>query len=267
MAELTRITIYPIKALDGLDVAEATILPGGSLAGDREFALFDEQGKFVNGKRNAKVHQVRSRVNLTERTIQIQQQDTTTLQTFHLDRDRAALTAWLSQHFGFPLQLRQNLHTGFPDDTASPGPTAISLGTYETIATWFPDLGLESIRLRFRANLEISGVPPFWEDRLFTATDEGVSFQIGSVQLVGINPCQRCIVPARDPLTGEAMPQFQKQFISKRKQTLPSWVAVERFNHFYRLSINTRILESEAGKQLRVGDRVVVKESEVMSNE
>ena len=260
MAELTKITIYPIKALDGLDVAEATILPGGALAGDREFALFDERGKFVNGKRNVQVHRLRSRFNLAERTLQLQQQDTTTSQTFHLDREQAALTAWLSQYFGFPVQLRQNLHTGFPDDTDSPGPTAISLGTYETVATWFADLSLASIRRRFRANLEISGVPPFWEDRLFAATDEGVPFQIGSVQLVGMNPCQRCIVPARDPFTGEAIPQFQKQFITKRKQTLPSWAAAEQFNHFYRLSINTQIPASEAGKQFRVGDRVVVNE-------
>ncbi len=260
MAELTRITIYPIKALDGVDVDAATILAGGALTGDREFALVDEQGKFVNGKRNARVHRLRSRIDPIARLLQFQPQDTTAIQSFHLDRDRAALATWLSQYFGFPIQLHQNLHTGFPDDTASPGPTAISLSTYETIATWFPGLSLDSIRRRFRTNLEISGVPPFWEDRLFEATDRGVQFQIGSVQLVGINPCQRCVVPTRDPLTGEATPRFQKQFVAKRKQTLPPWAATGPFNHFYRLSVNTRIPESEVGKQLRVGDRVTVNE-------
>jgi uncharacterized protein YcbX len=56
MPYLAGIFIYPIKSLDRIAVTQATILKSGALKHDREFALFDEQGRFVNGKRNAKVH-------------------------------------------------------------------------------------------------------------------------------------------------------------------------------------------------------------------
>jgi hypothetical protein len=107
--------------------------------------------------------------------------------------------------------------------------------------------------------LEIGGVPAFWEDRLFEREDRLVRFQIGDVSFLGVNPCQRCIVPTRDALTGESYSDFQKIFIAKRKETLPSWVDRSRFNHFYRLSVNTQIPPSEAGKVLQIGDRIKVK--------
>ena len=78
-------------------------------------------------------------------------------------------------------------------------------------------------------------------------------FRVGDVQMEGINPCQRCVVPTRDPETGEVDDRFQKIFIQKRQATLPEWVERSRFNHFYRLAVNTRIPTSEAGKLLALG--------------
>ncbi|MCI0527581.1 MAG: MOSC N-terminal beta barrel domain-containing protein, partial [Nitrospira sp.] len=72
MPLLDRITIYPIKSLDGVTVTEAKILPSGALEYDREFAIFSEQGNFVNGKRNEKVHLLRSLFDAKSRTITLQ---------------------------------------------------------------------------------------------------------------------------------------------------------------------------------------------------
>jgi uncharacterized protein len=80
-------------------------------------------------------------------------------------------------------------------------------------------------------------------------------FTIGSVQFEGINPCQRCIVPTRDALTADPTPQFQKTFLAERAASLPIGVNRDRFNHFYRLAVNTRIPPSEAGKQLHLAER------------
>jgi uncharacterized protein YcbX len=63
-------------------------------------------------------------------------------------------------------------------------------------------------------------------------------------------------VPSRHPETGEMIHGFQKTFSEKRKATLPAWVKTTRFNHFYRLSINTRVSSSETGKYLHLGDEV-----------
>jgi hypothetical protein len=263
---LIGIYIYPIKSLDGIAVTQANVLLSGALESDREFAIFDEKGNFVNGKRNAKVHLLRSRFAPNLKTLSLQIQDTEQKFVFHLDEERTALEAWLSDYFGFPVKLLQNCVSGFPDDTNALGPTVISTATIETAASWYPGISVDEMRIRLRANLEIGGVPPFWEEKLFTLAGSSVRFQIGEVIFEGINPCQRCVVPIRDPFTAEAYPNFQKTFVAKRKQTLPSWVESSRFNHFYRLSVNTRVPASEAGKILHQGDEVKILEVSRLSN-
>ncbi|WP_239651545.1 MOSC domain-containing protein [Neosynechococcus sphagnicola] len=231
---------------------------GGALQHDREFALVDGAGQVVNAKRTAKMQLLRSTVDLAARTVSLRLPSHQSWESFHWDRDRPGLETWFSDYFGFPVHLVQNLEIGFPDDTDAPGPTVISTATLAAIADWFPDLSLEQLRLRFRANLEISGVPAFWEDQLFTEVGNTVQFAVGTVHFVGVNPCQRCVVPTRDPVTGKAYPGFQKTFVARRQLTLPPWVNESRFNHFFRLSVNTRIPGSEVGKVVRVGDRVTL---------
>ena len=51
MKTIERITVYPIKSLDGINVDKVEITQGGSLRYDREFALVDGDGKFINGKK------------------------------------------------------------------------------------------------------------------------------------------------------------------------------------------------------------------------
>lgn len=257
MPYLAKILIYPVKSLDGVEVTEATVLPGGALRHDREFALFDQQGRVVNGKRTAKIHALRSTYDLVARTItlRIQESDRPAV-TFHLDSDRSELEAWFSDFLGYAVTLQQNLQMGFPDDTEASGPTVVSVATLETIASWFPELSLEDVRRRFRTNLEIADTPPFWEDQLFGEAGVQIPFQIGTVNFLGNNPCQRCVVITRDPLTGEPYPNFQKQFVSQRQATLPAWTTPSRFNHFYRLTLNTIVPASEAGKCLHIGDVV-----------
>jgi uncharacterized protein YcbX len=53
---LGRILIFPIKSLDGIQLDEVTITKGGILENDRIYAIFDEEGRVVNGKRTALVH-------------------------------------------------------------------------------------------------------------------------------------------------------------------------------------------------------------------
>lgn len=256
MVHLSKILLYPIKSLDGVAVTQATVLSGGALQGDREFAIFDADHQRVNGKRNARIHRLRSQFNLPQRLVQLSIQGEPETVSFHLDQQRPALEAWLSDFFEQPVHLKQNLETGFPDDPESTGPTFVSVASLETVASWYPDLGIEAIRRRFRTNLELDAAPAFWEDHLFGEPEVPQPFQVGDVQFLGINPCQRCPVPTRDPDTGEAYPGFQKTFVALRRETLPEGVLRSRFNHFYRLTVNTRIPASEVGKVLRVGDTV-----------
>ncbi|OLP17007.1 MOSC domain-containing protein [Leptolyngbya sp. 'hensonii'] len=258
MAHVSRLFIYPIKALDRVEVDRVTVLKSGALKHDREFALFDASGHFVNGKRHDRVHALRSRFDLETRCVIVSAPSFAQAATFQIDREQDALATWMGEYFGFPVQIRQNLEQGFPDDTDSPGPTLISTATLATIANWYPNLEETEVRLRFRANIEIGDVPAFWEDQLFAAVNQTVAFQIGAVRFLGINPCQRCVVVTRNSQTGEADPSFQKIFAARRRETLPPWVDRSRFNHFYRLAINTRLPESEAGKTIALGDEIKI---------
>lgn len=257
MPHIAGISIFPIKSLDGVSVTGATVRESGALKHDREFAIFDQKGNFVNGKRNAKVHLLRSHFESEFKILTLQIQETEQKFVFHLDEERTALEVWLSNYFGFPVKV-QNSITGFPDDTNASGPTIISTATLETVASWYRGVSVDDMRSRMRANIEIGGVPSFWEDQLFAGASSSVRFEIGEVIFEGINPCQRCVVPTRDAITAQAYPNFQKIFVTKRKETLPDWVESSRFNHFFRLSVNTKVAASEAGKVLRQGDEIKI---------
>jgi len=250
---LARIVIYPIKSLDGLVLNEARILESGALEHDRQFALADEKGEFTNGKRTPRIHLLRSRFDLASRTLAISSGETS--HSFRIDADRPALEAWLSQFFGTSVRLVENAAAGFPDDTVSPGPTVISRATLDEVTNWFEGISLDETRRRFRANLEIDGVEPFWEDRLYSEEGGAVRFRIGQVLLEGTNPCARCVVPTRSSETGERYEAFAAIFEERRYETLPYWATRSRFDHFYRLAVNTRPVAGSAG-DIRVGDAV-----------
>lgn len=256
MPRIARLRLYPIKSLDPVEVSQVTITAGGSLQHDRAFRLVDDQGRVINGKRTAQVHRIRAKFSADCQQLILSSDQDPNPTLFDLNQDRSALQDWFSAYFGMRVYCQENREIGFPDDLTSPGPTVISVATLQTTAAWFPDLCVDQMRGRLRMNLELEQVPAFWEDTLFGDPADRVRFLIGSVELYGINPCARCIVPTRDPFTGEQLKGFQRDFISQRRQTLPPEVDRSRFDHFYRLGLNTRIPPSQAHKMIRVGDPV-----------
>lgn len=254
---LDKIIIFPIKSLDGLCLDEVRLTAGGILENDRVRAIFDAAGRVVNGKRTARVHDLRCEFDAAIKEVRLGHNAESARVQFSLD-EPAPLARWLGEFFGFAVELRRDDLRGFPDDHAAFGPTIVSEASLRAIQSWFPELTLESLRRRFRANLELGGCEPFGEDRLFGAPDELKPFPIGQVNLLGHNPCQRCVVPTRDPDGGQAVTDFQKKFMEQRKKSLPPWANAQRFNHFYRFAINTSIPPGEAGKILRVGDVVLI---------
>jgi uncharacterized protein len=249
---LCRIQIFPIKSLEGLALEEARITSGGILENDRIYAIMDHDGKVVNGKRTAQVHQLRCAFDPAIKEVRLWPNGGSPTQ-FHLD-DPAPVSKWLGDFLGFPVTLQHKAEKGFPDDRDAFGPTITSEGSLLAIRQWYPALAVESIRRRFRTNLELGGGPAFCEDQLFGAPGELKPFQIGAVKFLGHNPCQRCVVPTRDAESGEPIAGFQKTFMQLRKENLPEWADARRFNHFYRFAVNTSIPPSETGKLLRLGD-------------
>lgn len=107
---LEKITIYPIKSLDGAIVNSAQISTGGALMFDRRWAIVDGDGKVVNAKRTAKIHQLRSQFDLDAKSIDIcGPSDDIVNHSFCLCTELPALAKWLSEFFEFPANLIENI--------------------------------------------------------------------------------------------------------------------------------------------------------------
>ncbi|BCM87689.1 2Fe-2S iron-sulfur cluster-binding protein [Methylobacterium indicum] len=261
---ISRILIFPIKSLDGAEVSRAHVLASGALADDRRWALFDDRGRVVSGKTHAAIHVIRSRYDLDARSVTLHVGGRVGLPetTFALDGDPGPMEAWLSDALGFTVHLRADHATGYPDDTHSPGPTVISVATIAEIGRWF-GLRIEQVRARLRTNVEVGGVPAFWEDRLFGEAGEAVAFRLGAVEFLGINPCQRCVVPARNPDTGRPDSDFALRFAELRRRTRPAWSDPTRFNHFFRVAVNTRLGSLRGADSFAVGDAVTSRDAAI----
>lgn len=189
MPTLDRITIYPVKSLDGLDVAEARVLPAGGLEHDRRWQLVDMDGRVVNAKRMPLFHAIRAEFDLGG----VGGVPASAGHRIHLAIDPAAVAAraipgierlasllpdsfplvpgpngpcgWLSEGLGVGVLLLERAEGGFPDDRDASGPTLISTATLEAVADWFR-IDVAECRRRFRANLEVGDCDAFWEDAL-----------------------------------------------------------------------------------------------------
>ncbi|MBI1902004.1 MAG: MOSC N-terminal beta barrel domain-containing protein [Planctomycetia bacterium] len=257
---LARVLIYPVKSLDAVEVSSARVLPSGGLELDRRWAICDESGQFVNGKRTPAVHGIRAAFDLARRSVKLSAGGLTLPDRQVADAelsldDVAGLERWFSDTFGFNVRVLENPITGMPDDLDAPGPTIISAATLREVAGWF-GLDAEETCRRFRPNLVVGGVEPFFEDRLYGPPGVGVEFRIGEVVFEGSNPCARCIVPTRHPETGQVQHEFSKTFRRRREETLPAWADRRRFDHFYRLAVNTRLSPRNRGTMIRVDDEV-----------
>ena len=248
--------MYPVKGLDGVDVDGVRVLDGGTLERDREFALFDADGDVVNGKRTDRVHDLATGFDTESGTLRVETPDGT-VRRFDLDGEPARAAEWFGDFFDADLTLRRDGSLGFVDRREM-GPSVVSAATLEAVASWFDGMTVESARRRLRANVEVSGVPAFWEDRF--VGDGASAFEIGGVRVEGVTPCGRCVVPERDPDTGEPTPEFRERFVRRREATFPEWADEDAFDHYYTLMTIARIPERDRGKALRVGDEVTVRE-------
>lgn len=254
MARLEQLTVYPVKGLDGIDLETASVLDGGTIAGDREFALFDANGDVVNGKRTEQVHRLETDYDPETSTLTVEPPDGT-MHRFELGDDPGPAEAWFSGYFDEDLSLERDASLGFVD-RRDMGPSVISTATIRTVASWFDELTVDGVRRRLRANVEVAGVEPFWEDRF---VGEGApTFVIGGVRFEGVTPCGRCIVPQRDPDTGAQNDSFRARFVRNREKSFPSWADADAFDHCYTVMILTRVPATDRGRTLRVDDPIEI---------
>jgi uncharacterized protein len=134
---LSRIIVYPIKALDGVTVREARITSGGILENDRTYAILDERGAYINGKRTARVQRIRAEFDDDFEEVVFWESGDSARYRF-VFREPALLNRWLSDFLGLPVKLTFEPKSGFPDDRVGYGPTVVSEASLEKVTSWFP---------------------------------------------------------------------------------------------------------------------------------
>ena len=219
---LDRITVYPVKSLDGVAVTEARLLPGAGLEHDRRWQLVDLDGRAVNAKRTALLHAIRAEYAIEGLAAAGQGGGLPAagpLSGGDLPRlaanviavaiDPAALAAGAVPGIE---RLRSLTPDVFPLVPGSAGPCAwlseaLGFGVLlmERAEGGFPDdrdapgptlaatatlaevarwfaFPLDESRRRFRVNLEVGGCDAFWEDTLASPARPGLGPAIGEVE-------------------------------------------------------------------------------------
>ena len=261
---IEKITVYPIKSFDGVDVQRAELRANGSLKGDREFAFFTNEGERVTAKKAVQWredHLFKIRITYDDEgkmaTFNAPNMESETL-NLYADADK--ISAWMSKALGREVTLRQNSECGFPDEETHGGPTIIGS---ETLKSLGEELGhSDSIGPRLRANIVIGGLQAFGDDQLYSKKGMAVPLKMGNLEILGVRPTGRCVVPSIGPDTGIKDDDFIKKLMTTRKQSvIGNDIAFDRIKpkNFFCAAVNTEAASQQAGC-IKVGDSVTMGE-------
>ncbi|GAD52336.1 hypothetical protein MBEHAL_1096 [Halarchaeum acidiphilum MH1-52-1] len=265
---MERIRLYPVKGFDPIEVGTADVTAAGTLAGDRKYAMCDpgadaiETGEDVqfrayNGKQSDRLHELATDFDPGTEAFDVETAEEHRAFELGTADGRAAASEWLGSYLDLAVEVRVDAPPSFVD-RPDLGPSVISAATLEEVASWYDEMTVENARQRLRANVEVSGVPAFWEDRF--VGEDAPAFEVNGVRFEGAEPCARCVVPERDPETGEPLAGFRETFLRRREATFPEWGDREAFEHLYAVMLISRIPAPSRDGRIRVGDDVRVVE-------
>jgi hypothetical protein len=281
MLHVARITLRPVRGLDGVTVAAARVLPSGALEHDRRWRFVDGDGRCVDGRGGAPLHRVRATFDLTAREVGL------TLHswagrgpvggTFPLRPGPDGPCRWMSEVLGREVFLEERPGGGFPDDADAPGPTVAATASLERVGEWF-GLGLDDVRRRLAIGLEIEGCDAFWEDSLvapaparplpglamvagMTADPWGelpppvpLVFLAGTARYAAVSVRPLGVEAARDPATGIERDGFREIFEAWRRRRMRRDVDPAAWDGLFRLGATT--VGDGLGGEVAVGDRL-----------
>lgn len=228
MAELRRISKYPVKGLAGFSLASAELTENKGIVGDRQFALTveaDVDGSHWNSSRSYLINAVNDgllKIKPDRSPLEIRNQD--------LPDQASKLVSTKYQ----PRQVERTYSmrpTGFWDYPDS----QLSVMNLETLRACSNVLNHTLSMDRFRGNLIIDDLPP-WEELGLA----GWRYQIGEAEVEFTRPVRRCAATQVNPETGE--------------RDLPvNTLLADAFEHGY-FGVYACVCKSG---QIRLGDRLI----------
>ena len=225
MVTVAELWIYPVKSCRGISLTEAKVSHKG-LAGDREWMIVDEAGKFITQRTHPQLARVQTQLDDDYLTLDFEQLSSLKIPV-QQKGDLRSVTVWRSQTeaidqgdaaaewFGQILQTPCRLVRQSPDHIRAINPKhALWANQPVSFADGYPLLLTNNASLkllcekmcselpmnRFRPNLVVDGDRPF-------AEDDWQHFKIGDVEFVVAKPCERCVVTTTDQLSGDRHPE------------------------------------------------------------
>lgn len=220
MLSLSRLFIYPIKSLAGIEVKQSQVTPTG-LQYDRKWMLVDEHQQFLSQRRLPKMALLKTQVvgqqlivsapNQEDLVLQLKPAESTVTQEVTLWHDQCIVqevdreaSQWFSGFLQFPCTLvyqpDENIRTVDQKYAQAKDQTSFSDGfpflmvSDASLALLNQQMGLSLSIRRFRPNLVVTDCSAYAEDSWRIISIGEISFRLPK-------PCARCAIPQIDPDT------------------------------------------------------------------
>jgi uncharacterized protein len=198
---VTELHRWPVKSLAGQPV-DALNLDERGVAGDRAHALYDE---FKGAPRRLTVRQI-PRMLLWQASYdgaEVTPEDVpfpelTAPDGRRFDWRDPELPQALEQDLGTPVALKRDL--GLMQDLGH----SLLVTTQATLDAVGAELGTELDLRRFRTNVHVVLDAPAYAEEEW----EGRELTIGDATFRLLHPCERCVIPTRDPETAQKFPDL-----------------------------------------------------------
>lgn len=244
---ITDLFIYPVKSLRGIRV-ERALLDVCGLENDRRWMIIDHDNKFVSQRRlpalatlqtELSADQLRIKSSHSECVIHREFSGEATLLTATIWADSVqvvdegeSVSRWLTDALdsSTPLRLVRLAHIPRPMSK----PQYLGTNTHTVFADMAPLLVVNQASLdqlnsalsakgeapvpmnRFRPNIVIQGLEAFGEHKL-----AGISN--GELKIHFAYPCERCVMPSIDQITGHKHPQLEPYGTLKEINSMPAY--------------------------------------------
>jgi uncharacterized protein YcbX len=273
-AKITRLTIYPVKSMKGIDLESAELTPWG-LAHDRRFMVVRANGRFVTQRDMPRLALIRTALAEDGVRLSLESHGEWTVPFVSRGGEPVSTKVWgdeceavdegeevsrwltsalqsenplrlvrMAEGFvrpqGKPREMGEDTHTVFAD--AAPFLVA-SDDSLQALNQELATRGLSQVPMnRFRPNIVVQGLEPFSEHRWNTLRSRDYGLKL-------CHPCERCVVTTIDQETAHKDPDWQPFRTLRDINPVPGKKPAPAFGQ-------NAALENGAGARISVGDQL-----------
>ncbi|MBZ9935480.1 MOSC domain-containing protein [Mesorhizobium sp. BR1-1-16] len=202
---------YPVKGFSPEALGEVVLEPGRPIRGDRIYAIengpsgfdpaapaFQPKIKFLCLMKNARLAKLRTVLEPGTHAWHVEGADGSLTAELAQPEGRAAAEAWLAAFMGEELRGPLRVLSAPGHSFSDVGKPFVSLINLASVAALSVIIGRTVDPLRFRANINLTGWPPFAELDLV-----GREARLGEARVTITKRTRRCVATNVDPATAE----------------------------------------------------------------